>query len=185
MHDYNEVYDGSAAGGVKSSGSRYHDRYSTTSDDNSGSNSDEESGSNANANNSIINNSGGIHAGDMLRGIWLYDSDIENTTSISDILKDHDSGGNCNSYDDNSGKFIMVDKLNTTQIRQLVTDSALVAKGRDNRLLIRRENNVYNKINRINDDNEEQNHVRKIAVKLLATGNYWSYDDYLAEAKID
>jgi hypothetical protein len=100
----------------------------------------------------------GIHTGDILRGVWIYNENIDSDKSNGDVA---------------DGTFVLIDDLEVEAVHELIHESAFNSKGRECSVLIERDNLLDDSVR-----NEEQRHVCKKSSRLLSTGNYWSYDEH-------
>lgn len=108
-------------------------------------------------------NEGGIHMGDILRGVWIYTDSINNDANIANVVDAAD------------GMFVLTDGLKEDAVQELVRKSAFDSKGRQCHVLIERDDVLAD----VGRNNQEQRHICKQSSNLLSMGKYWSYDYFL------
>jgi hypothetical protein len=104
------------------------------------------------------NDRGGIQTGDILRGVWMYNENIDNDKSNGDVAE---------------GTFVLIDNLEVGAVHELIHKSAFNSNGRECSVLIERDNLLDDSVR-----NEEQRYICQKSSMLLSTGNYWSYDEH-------
>ena len=129
----------------------------------------------------------GIHSGDILRGIRIFDrckavaGSLPTTFPRSDVTEDQ----NIVNGENDASTLISLDGLTTSQVHQLVRDCGRLLDGRECTVLIERlpqDNDNDDDANvEWTDLQCQQRHVRKISGSLLNKGKYWSFDYFLRE----
>ena len=136
----------------------------------------------------------GIHSGDILRGIRIFDrskADVESNSGIlsrSDVADIRGAGEDKNSRlngVDDASTLISLDGLTTSQVHQLVRDCGRLLDGRECTVLIERlpenDNDNGDTDVELTDLQCQQRHIRKISGSLLNKAKYWSFDYFLRE----
>jgi hypothetical protein len=108
-------------------------------------------------------NEGGIHTGDILRGVWIYNESINNDEKDANAVGAAD------------GMFVLTDGLKEVAVQELVRKSAFDSKGRECHVLVERDDVLADE----GRNNQEQRHICKQSSNLLSMGKYWSYDYFL------
>jgi hypothetical protein len=123
---------------------------------------------------------GGVHTGDILRGIRVFNRKSDDNDSGSSNV----SGDVASASDDaDGGTLMLLEGLSTSQVHQIVADCGRRLDGRECTILIERlrDDDDRGGPDSESDLQDEQRHVRKIAGSLLNKGKFWSFDYFLKE----
>ena len=135
----------------------------------------------------------GIHSGDILRGIRIFDrfkadagsfSNIFSRPVVTDISDVVGEDKNSLNGEDDASTLISLDGLTTSQVHQLVRDCGRLLDGRECTVLIERlpdDNDNHDADVEWTDLQCQQRHIRKISGSLLSKAKYWSFDYFLRE----
>jgi hypothetical protein len=195
MASYDPLYDGSAASGKRGRNANDFSTNSRSALDIGDSDSDsdvETSGSSDGLGTTETDT--GIRTGDLLKGIWVYHSDLTSLEQIETFttLKTYEGSDPNRSTEgtqsvdgqheskleaeSESGVYVLTDGLSTKEIMKVVGFSRGSYRARACSVLVRRDNEAEEESPR----NEVQRNFPRIAPGLLSTGKYWSYDECLS-----
>jgi hypothetical protein len=195
MASYDPLYDGSAASGKRG---RNADDISTNSRSafeigDSDSDSDVETSGSSDGLGTTETDTG-IRTGDLLKGIWVYHSDLTSLQQIETLttLKTYEGSDPNRSREgtqsvdgqqesmleskSESGVYVLTDGLSTKEIMKVVGFSRGSSRARACSVLVKRDDEADEESPR----NEVQRNFPRIAPGLLSTGKYWSYDECLS-----
>jgi hypothetical protein len=195
MASYDPLYDGSAASGTRGKNANDISTNSRSAFEigDSDSHSDvETSGSTNELGTTEIDT--GIRTGDLLKGIWVYHSDLTSSEQIEAFTSfktyeglnpngsregKHCVGGQPESKFESkseSGAYVLTDGLSTKEIMKVIGFSRGSYRARACSVIVKRDDEAEEESPR----NEVQRNFPRIAPGLLSTGKYWSYDECLS-----
>lgn len=141
---------------------------------------------------SMMDIDSGVRTGDLLKGIWVYHSDITSPEQVEAFTtlktvegsgpvgareETHYDGGESKSeLESGSGVYVLTDGLSTEEIMKVVGFSRHSYKSRVCSVLVQRDDEAEEESPR----NEVQRNFPRMAPGLLSTGKYWSYDECLS-----
>lgn len=141
----------------------------------------------------MIDTGSGVRTGDLLKGIWVYHSDLTSPEQIAAFRtlktvewpKNHSEGTHCvgseleTDVESQSGVYVLTDGLSTEEVMEVVGFSRGSCRACACSVLVHRDNEADEESPR----NEVQRNFPRIASRLLSTGKYWSYDECLSNGE--